>query len=149
MGMFDKFNKNIDKDAVRKQIENAKSATNVEIPAGDYRCELEKMELSATKDGRPMFKAQMRIVEGKYKKFCLFMNRVVAGTKNDMNMIASVEGWVNKFAPEPVLEFNGNYDDFAEDIMDIAEELCHNVICDIEYDDSKFNNITVLDVFDK
>lgn len=150
MGIFDKFNKNVPKEQVRKQVNEAKQNNNqIEIPAGKYRCELEKMELGATKDNRPMFKVQMRIIEGQFKKHCLFMNRVVAGTKNDMNMIASVEGWVNGFECDLPLEFNGNYDDFAEDILDIAESLCGHVICDVEYDNSKFNNISVKEVWDK
>lgn len=150
MGIFDKFNKNIDKETVRKNVSDAKrERKNVEVPAGNYRCELEKVELGATKDGRPMFKAQLRIIEGEFKKHCLFMNRVVAGTKNDMAMIGSVEGWVDKLEPAIPLEFNGNYDDFAEDIMDVAEELCGSIVLDVEYDDKKFNNISVIAVYDK
>mgnify|MGYP003176061849 CR=1 FL=1 len=150
MGIFDKFNKNVDKAEVRKQVEQASNETTYkEVPVGFYTGEIEKMELAATKDGRPMFKVQFRIKEGAFKKHCVFMNRVVAGTKNDMSMIASVEGWVNKLEPETPLEFDGNYNNFAEDIMDIAEEICGNVMCDIEYDPDAFNSITIKDVWDE
>ena len=77
------------------------------------------------------------------------MNRVCAGTKNDMNMIASIEGWINKLEPEKPLEFDGNYNNFAEDIMDIAEEICNNVMIQVDYDPDAFNNITILEVWDK
>ena len=151
MGIFDKFNKSVNKEEVRKQVNEAaqNSFETKELPAGKYTGEIDKLELAATKDGRPMFKAQFRIKEGEYKKQCLFMNRVCAGTKNDMNMIASVEGWVNKLEPEKPLEFDGNYNNFAEDIMDIAEEICNNVVVQVDYDPDAFNNITILEVWDK
>ena len=151
MGIFDKFNKSVNKEEVRKQVSEAaqNSAERKELPAGKYIGEIDKLELAATKDGRPMLKVQFRIKEGEYKKQCLFMNRVCAGTKNDMNMIASVEGWVNKLEPEKPLEFDGNYNNFAEDIMDIAEEICNNVMIRVDYDPDAFNNITILEAWDK
>ncbi len=151
MGIFDKFNKNVNKEEVRKQVQEASQNQGEykDVPAGDYVGEIEKLELAATKDGRPMLKVQFRIKEGDYKKHCLFMNRVCAGTKNDMMMIASIEGWINKLEPEKPLEFYGDYNQFAEDIMDIAEEICGNVMLDVSYDPDAFNNITINDVWDK
>ena len=78
---------------------------------------IEKMELAATKDGRPMFKVQCRILDGEFKKWCLFMNRVIYGTKNDANMIASVLGWLDKLGSETIPEFK-NYSQFAENVLD-------------------------------
>ena len=150
MGMFDKFNLNMNEDEVRKQVEEASKNVNyTEVPKGTYTGYIEKMELGATKDKRPMFKVQFRITEGEFAKKCLFMNRVVAGTKNDMNMISSVEGWVNKLEPEVPLAFNGNYDDFAEQIMDIMEEIDGTVECEIDYDEKSFNSISITDIWDK
>lgn len=151
MGIFDKFNKSVNKEEVRKQVSEAaqNSAERKDVPVGKYTGEIDKLELAATKDGRPMLKVQFRIKEGEYKKQCLFMNRVCAGTKNDMNMIASIEGWINKLEPEKPLEFDGNYNNFAEDIMDIAEEICNNVMIQVDYDPDAFNNITILEVWDK
>ena len=148
--MFDKYNLNMNEDEVRKQVEeSSQNREYTEVPAGKYIGHIEKMELGATKDGRPMFKVQFRIDEGEFKKKCVFMNRVVAGTKNDMNMIASVEGWVNKLEPEVPLAFNGNYNDFAEEIMDIMEEIDGVVECEIDYDESAFNSISIVSCWDK
>ena len=151
MGIFDKFNKNVNQEDLRKQIAEASQNQGEykDVEEGTYVGEIEKMELAATKDGRPMFKVQFRIKEGEYKKHCLFMNRVVAGTNNDMNMIARVEGWVDKLEPSKRLVFNGNYNDFAEDILDIAEEICGQVMLEIYYDPDAFNNITIEDIWDK
>ena len=71
MGIFAKFNSNVNKDELRKQIGEAaknNSGSYKEVPAGIYEGEIEKMELAATKDGRPMLKVQFRITEGEYKK---------------------------------------------------------------------------------
>lgn len=149
MSKFAQFNKSVNKDEVRKQIAEASKnqAEYKEVPAGKYTCTIDKMELAATKDGRPMFKVQLRIKEGQYKKSCLFMNRVVAGTKNDMSMIASVEGWIKSLGCEVV--FNGNYDDFADDILDVAEDVCGGSVgVEVTYNPDEFNSIHVEDSWD-
>ena len=101
---------------------------------------------------------QMRLVEGlgaaeekflakyKKKKPCVFMNRVIFGTKNDGNMISSVEGWLKSLDLEGTFVFNG-YSEFAEEILDAAEQ-AENLEFEIEYDDSKFNSITVKNTYD-
>lgn len=150
MGMFDKFNLNMNEDEVRKHIEEASKNVNyTEVPKGTYTGYIEKMELGATKDGRPMFKVQFRITEGEFAKKCVFMNRVVAGTKNDWGMIEGVETWVNKLEPEVPLRFKNNYDDFGEQIMDIMEEIDGTVECEIDYDPKDFNTIKITDIWDK
>ena len=152
MGMFDKFNKSVNKEDLRKQIaEAAKNSTGAykEVPAGTYEGEIERLELGATKDGRPMLKVMFRITKGEFKKSCLFMNRVCAGTRNDMAMIASVEGWINKLEPETLVEFNGDYNDFAEQIMDAAEDICGVIGLEVDYDPDRFNSIDVIEFWDK
>lgn len=89
---FEKFDNLINEEQLRQINEAKKNTNNTELPKGNYTVKIEKMELGATNDNRPMFKVMCRIIEGKYKKCCLFMNRVVYGTKNDANMIASVLG---------------------------------------------------------
>ena len=158
--IFDKFDQQINMDEIEKQKKAATENSNSyeEVPAGKYIAKIEKMELGTTKDGRPMFKVQMRLVEGcgtaeekflskyKNKKPCIFMNRVIFGTKNDGSMIASVEGWVNKLGIEGTVVFAG-YSLFADQILDVAEE-CENLEYEIDYDPDQFNSITVTDIFD-
>ena len=160
MSIFDKFDKAVDMDKINKQkAEAAQHGGYEEVPAGKYIARIENMELGMTKnDDRPMFKVQMRLVEGcgtaedkflaKYtnKKPCIFMNRVIFGTKNDGNMIASVEGWLNKLGLGKTIVFAG-YSNFAQEILDAAEE-CEKLEFEIEYDPKAFNSISVTDVFD-
>lgn len=150
--IFDKFDSAINKADLEKAREEA-STGSLEAPAGKYTGTIEKMEIGLTKDKRPMFKVQIRLATGedadtadymkhfKNKKPCLFMNRVMFGTKNDANMIASVEGWLNKLGFEEPFAFT-TFSQFNDDILDACEEL-EGEVFDIEYDPEAFNSIII------
>ena len=147
---FTKFDKAINEAELAKQLQEAKNnpqQSDRQVPKGSYTVKIEKMELAATKDGRPMFKVQCRILEGEFKKWCVFMNRVIYGTKNDANMIASVIGWLEKLEAGIDLEFK-NYSQFNDLVLDIFEEVADAVELDIEYDPEAFNTISIKEVFD-
>lgn len=147
---FSKFDAKINEAELAKQLEEAKNnapQSDREVSAGNYTVKIEKMELGATKDGRPMFKVQCRILEGEFKKWCLFMNRVIYGTKNDANMISSVIGWLQKLEPSVPVEFK-NYSQFSELVLDIFEEVADAVELDVYYDPEAFNSISIEEVFD-
>lgn len=156
---------NFDKNINLKAIEDAKangSGESLETPAGNYTVKIEKMEVGATSDGRPMFKVQCRVIcagenaspevteylsHFKNKKPCLFMNRVLYGTKNDASMIAGVLGWLDKLETDSKAEFK-NYSQFSECVLDIFEEVADSVELDVFYDKDKFNSISINEVFD-
>ena len=147
---FTKFDSMINEAELSKQLEEAKNnapQTNKEVPAGNYTVKVEKMEVAATKDGRPMFKVQCRILEGEFKKWCVFMNRVLYGTKNDASMISSVIGWLQKLEPSMTVEFK-NYSQFADLVLDVFEEVADAVELDVAYDPEAFNSISIEEVFD-
>ena len=153
MADFSKFDKQIDLAQLRKEAEEIKKNGGTgeypEIEPGTYRGKFEKLEVGTTKDGRPMLRAMFRITEGEHKKQCLFMNRVLYGTKNDANMIASAEGWLETLEPsEDVGDviFKG-YDDFADLVMDIAEDISE-LEYDVNYDPDAFNSITIEEVYE-
>ena len=147
---FSKFDATINEAELAKQLEEAKNnpqQSDREVEEGSYTVKIEKMELGATKDGRPMFKVQCRILDGEFKKWCLFMNRVIYGTKNDANMIQSVIGWLQKLEPSMPVEFK-NYSQFSELVLDIFEEVADAVELDVYYDPNAFNSISIEEVFD-
>lgn len=153
MGQFSNFDKQVNLSALQKEAEEIKKNGGTgdypEIEAGTYVGKFERLEIKATKDGRPMLSAMFRITEGNHKKQCLFMNRVLFGTKNDANMIASAEGWLESLEPsEDVgsIVFNG-YDAFADLVMDIAEDISE-LEYEVEYDPDEFNSIHISDVFE-
>ena len=157
MSMFDKFDAQINTAEMREKIKEANENFHEEVPKGKYITKIESMELGVTKDQRPMFKVQMRIVDGvdkpeqdyiakfKKKKPCIFLNRVIFGTKNDASMIASVEGWLNKIFPDDPVVFT-TYSDFANDILDCAEQ-CQSLEFEVEYDPNAFNSIKILEIY--
>lgn len=162
---FSKFDAQLNND-MEKQINDAKNnqptGDGLETPAGRYVAKIEKMELAATKDGRPMFKVMLRVIEAgedakddvveylshfKNKKPCLFMNRVIYGTKNDASMIASVIGWLEKLEPADEVVFK-NYSQFSDLILDIYEDVADAVELAVDYDPNSFNSVSITEIFD-
>lgn len=150
---FSKFDNMVDGKQLAKDAEEIKknggTGNYTELEEGTYVGKVEKLEVGATKDGRPMLKVQFRITEGKFKKHCLFMNRVLYGTTNDANMIASALGWLETLEPSedvgPVV-FE-SYSKFADLVMDIAEDIA-DLEYEVDYDPDAFNSISISDVFE-
>ena len=138
---FSDIDKAVNQHELQKSVAEARNNSG-DIPKGTYMVGIDKMELKKTKDGRPMFFVQARVREGRYKKHCVFMNRVVYGTKNDGSMIQSVLTFLEKFQTTTVPEFV-NYSQFAECIADIYEEIQGKVECEIQYDKDAFNSISI------
>lgn len=152
---FKEFDKKVNKDELKKQIAEAKeNGFGEDTPAGFYYGVFEKFEIRATKDGRPMFSCQFRIrgsyEDGedmnnptkKYAKKCVFMNRVIYGTKNDANMINSLIGWLENLECDFDISFE-SYSQINDLILDIAEDIA-DIEFDIEYDDDEFNSISII-----
>lgn len=154
MGKFAKFNEQVDLKSLNKQKEEIKknngTGNRPEIGAGEYHGKFEKLEVKETKDGRPMLSIMFRITEGKYKKSCLFMNRVLYGTKNDANMIASAEGWLDSLEPSDDIGavIFEDYDQFSDLVLDVAEDVS-GLEYDVEYNPEEFNSIHILEVYDE
>jgi len=172
---FDELDKQVDLGKLQNEVKEASENTYDELPKGYYEASIESMEIGETKDGRPMFKLQCRILnaiskseldeeydikdnntdavqyfkgyKGK-KKPCAFMNRVIYGTKNDGLMINSLVGWLKKLECEVDVVFEG-YKQFNDLVLDIAEELNeYDIRLVIKYDKDDFNNITVISTYE-
>lgn len=143
---FSALDREVDQEQLRKDVEEAKNNSG-DIPKGTYIVGIDKMEIRATKDGRPMFFIQCRVKEGEYKNKRVFMNRVIYGTKNDGSMIQSVITLLDKLETETIPEFNG-YQDFVDVVADIYEEIQGKVECEIDYDKDAFNSVSIKEVFD-
>lgn len=149
---FSKFDQQVDTNALKADIKEAEKnggGAYKEVPAGTYVGKFDKLEIGATKDGRPMLKAQFRIMEGEYKNSCVFMNRVLFGTTNDANMIASAVGFLNTLEACDedgeliTVEFN-SYSQFNDLVMDIMESIDADQLgYEIEYNPNAFNNISI------
>lgn len=150
---FSKFDQQVDTKKLAQEAEEIKKNGGTgdfpEVEKGNYICKVEKLEVRETKDGRPMLSAMFRIVEGKYKKQCLFFNRVLYGTQNDANMIAGALTWLDSLQPDidQIITFE-SYSKFSELVMDIAEDVS-TLMYEVAYDPKAFNSISIEDVFEE
>lgn len=149
---FSSFDKKVDVAGLMNDVQEAEknqpTGDYPEIPKGKYEVSFKNIEVRTTKDGRPMLSADAVILEGDFKKSHLFMNRVLFGTKNDANMIASAVGWLKTLGVKDMnIAFEG-YGKFAELVMDIMEEIDGNFEYLIEYDPKAFNTISIKEVFE-
>lgn len=148
---FDKINRSVDLEGLRKDVENASENGTGDfptIPAGKYEVALVSLEIKGTKkDNRPKLAVSFKILSGEYKNQRLFMNRVIYGTKNDGRMIKSAVGWLNTLDSGVDVAFQ-DYKQFADLVMDVAEAIDGEIEYAVEYDDSQFNSIKITEVFD-
>lgn len=170
---FDALDKKVDfkqlSEDIKDAAENGGTGNYKELPKGEYVVRFESLEIGETKDGRPMLKAMARVqcacdddydIESRNedaKEFfeeyngqkypCIFMNRVLYGTKNDGNMIASAVGWLNCLEAETTAKFE-SYKQFNDCVLDIFEEIENEVEYHVLYDPKAFNTITIKDAFD-
>ena len=135
-----------------KAVEEAKNNAYTEVPDDTYTCKLEKLELGESSTNKPMVKAMFRIVEGKHKKQCLFYNGVMVA--ND----PSKSGWcihnVLQFLrglnvlDEAEIDFDGDFEDFNDLLLDIAEE-AESLKFEIEKSkDGEYTRISCIDTYE-
>ena len=148
---FDKINRSVDLEGLRKDVENASENGTGDfptIPAGKYEVALVSLEIKGTKkDNRPMLAVSFKILSGEFKNQRLFMNRVIYGTKDDGRMIKSAVGWLNTLDSGVDVAFQ-DYKQFADLVMDVAEAIDGKMEYAVEYDDDQFNSIKIVEVFD-
>ena len=148
---FDKINRSVDLEGLRKDVENASENGTGDfptIPAGKYEVALVSLEIKGTKkDNRPMLAASFKILSGEFKNQRLFMNRVIYGTKDDGRMIKSAVGWLNTLESGVDVAFH-DYKQFADFVLDVGEAIDGKLEYAVEYDDDQFNSIKIVEVFD-
>lgn len=155
---FDKFDKMVNNDELKKQMDTAPEYDDV--PKGIYMAVIDKMEVKPTKAGdKLMLAVQMGITETidapkKQDKRKVFFNRVICGNKtsdryNDGIAIKGVISWLEKLLDDgDTIEFK-NYSQFAEEVLDIYQDICPQIVLKIEYDPDAFNPVSIMEVFDK
>lgn len=119
---FDKWNEEFGGEEAVKALKEAQQNNKEyeEVPDGIYICKLEKLELGESKKGAPMIKGMFRILEGKHKKQCLFINQVFTRGFPQHKGLEFLRSLQVYDASE--IDFDGNFKDFNDLLMDIAEE---------------------------
>lgn len=148
---FDKIDRSVDLKGLQADVEEAKKNGGGDfptIPAGKYEVRVETLEIKGTKaDNRPMLAVSFKILSGEYKNQRIFMNRVLYGTKNDKNMIASAMGFLDKLDSGVPVSFT-SYKQFAQLVLDIAEAIDGKLEYAVDYDDTRFNSVSIDEVFE-
>jgi len=147
---FSKFNKEFPADKMKEQIKEAKeNSGGSNLPDGEYKVTLDKMELTQSSKGALMIKAQFRIIAGEHKKQCIFVNRVLTGTKNDGFMMIKANEFLESLDSgiDVVFEDWEQYNDLVLDIAEAVQEdkLQYLVVLDT---DGKYQNFDIADIID-
>ena len=148
---FSKFNKAINKDEFKKELEDIKKnggGEYAEIPHGNYNVKIEKMEMRETKAEpiRPMFSVQFRILDGEFKNSCIFMNQVIT----EPFQIHIVNQFMESLDTDVSdISFDGDYEHYNDLIMDVFEN-CDRLEFDLNYGENRkgYNTFRIDDVFD-
>ena len=81
MSIFDKWNKSIDTEGLKKDIAEADANGGTgeykEVPVGSYEVKVEKIELKESSKGDPMVSFWFRILTGDFQNSMLFWNQVI------------------------------------------------------------------------
>lgn len=117
---FNKWNEEFGGKEAIEALNEVKENTFNEVPDGEYRCKLEKLELAESKAGKPMVKGQFRIVEGEKKNQCIFYNQVFTRGFPQHKALEFLRN-LNVF-DESEIDFDGDFNDFNDLLLDIAEE---------------------------
>ena len=147
MDMFEKWNSNVDLRGLQKDVKDAQDNKREyeEIPHGEYEVKVDKMELKSSKKGDPMVSIWFTILEGKYKKFKLFLNQVIT----QGFQIHIVNELLKSMKTDLVIEFV-DYKQYAELLLDVAEECdTNNLEFALKYEDNKgYDKFTITEVFE-
>lgn len=155
--MFEEFNQKINYDELQKQIEGSRT-NNREVTKGSYRVKLNKLEIGecgpkASLPGAPILKADFVIIDGEFRKFHLFENKVLYTDRTDDKwnigkLIGGVLGWIETLEPAEEIEVAfENYDQFSDLVAEIFEDVAE-LEYEVEYDPDGFYRIKITDVIE-
>ena len=141
---FSKFDKKVDLEGLKKDIEESSSNDFKEVPLGTYEVAITKLELGESSKGDPMVKVWFKILEGEYKGSLIFMNQVV--TKGFQ--IHIVDEFLRSLDTDIDIAFE-SYSQYAELLADVYEVIEGNFEYALEYGENKgFNTFKITDVFE-
>ena len=131
---FSAFDEKVDLQELQNEVQNAPDNDFADVPNGTYIIGIEKMEIKLTKaQDKLMFAVQCKIKEGEQANRMIFFNRVISGNKLGKD--------------ETPVEFI-NYQDFADQILDVFQSIQGAIEVEVDYKADAFNPITIKEVFD-
>lgn len=153
MSIFDKWNKEVDVEGLKKDIAEAEanggSGDFREVPVGSYEVKIDKMELKESSKGNPMFFCQFRILQGEFSNSCLFMNQVIT----QGFQIGQVNAFLRSLQvfDDSEIEFKdySQYNDLILDVMEEIESAGTEYLVEYKKSKNDFPIYTIKNVYEK
>lgn len=136
MTVFEKWNSKVNAADLAKQVkelEKGRSTDFEEVPFGTYEVKVDKMELKESSNGNPMVSIWFKVLTGEQKGRLIFMNQVVM----QPFQIHIANEFLRSLESEIEVDFNGDYEDYNNMILDIHEEIDGKLEYLLEYGENK------------
>lgn len=141
---FSKFDKQVDLEGLKKDIEDSANNDFKEVPHGNYEVAITKLELGESKKGDPMVKIWFKVVNGEYKGSLIFMNQVI--TRGFQ--IHIVDELLRSLETDIEISFE-SYSQYNDLLLDIFEAIDGNFEYGLKYGENKgFDTFEITDVFE-
>lgn len=141
---FSKFDKQVDLEGLKKDIEDSANNDFKEVPHGTYEVAIAKLELGESKKGDPMVKVWFKIISGEYKGSLIFMNQVI--TKGFQ--IHIVDELLRSLDTDIDIHFD-SYSQYNELLLDVFEAVEDNFEYALNYGERKgFDTFEITEVFE-
>lgn len=141
---FSKYDKQIDLEALKEDIEDSANSDFEEVPLGTYEVAITKLKLSESKKGDPMVQVWFKIVSGEYNGRLLFMNQVI--TRGFQ--IHIVDEFLRSLDSGIDIHFD-SYSQYNKLLMDVFEAIDGNFEFALRYGENKgFNTFEITDIFE-
>lgn len=141
---FSKFDKQVDLEGLKKDIEDSANNDFKDVPHGNYEVAITKLELCESKKGDPMVKIWFKVVNGEYKGNLIFMNQVI--TRGFQ--IHIVDELLRSLETDIEISFE-SYSQYNDLLLDIFEAIDGNFEYGLKYGENKgFDTFEITDVFE-
>lgn len=146
---FSKFDKAVDLEGLQNDIkeaeENGGTGDYKEVPLGEYDVKIDKLELTTSKKGDPMFTCWFKILAGEFKNSLIFMNQVIT----QGFQIHIVKEFLRSLDSELDVDFE-SYSQFEQLVLDIAEAIDGQLEYALKYGETNkgFPTFEITEVFE-
>lgn len=141
---FSKFDKQVDLEGLKHDIEDSANNDFKEVPHGTYEVAITKLELKESKKGDPMVACWFKILDGEFKNSLIFMNQVIT----QGFQIHIVDEFLRSLDTDIDVKFE-SYSQYNELLLDIFEAVDGNLEFALEYGENKgFNTFKITEVFE-
>lgn len=144
---FSKFNSSFNGVDFNKHLEEEK-AKNIPVPNGKYVVTIDDIEMKLSKTQKLMVTITAKIQDdNNFNGRCIFFNRVISGTKNDISMISSLLSIFDDIQPDvkhTIQDSTRVYNEISEMIANLKED-SKGFIYTVIYNEEAFNSITFVE----